>query len=101
MGLGQKFGSDQDNFLLLGSGQVSHLWLEFRFGKFPPKNPKFFNFFPFRMSLGWVKKYLGQRPASLLYYMLRVKSMLGSGQGPSLQFSIDFFLDWEGHHWDI
>jgi len=78
------------NFLWLWSGRVWSgqpfmvwVWI----WKISPENVKFFNFFPFRskkISLGWVRKYPGQRRVSIL---LRVKSMLGLGQGPSLVLS--------------
>jgi len=59
----------------VGSGHVSHFWFGFEFGKFPPKNVKFFNFFPFG---------LGQKVPWSASYLQRVKSKLGSGQSPSL-----------------
>jgi len=66
-------------------GQISHLWFGPLCGKFPPKNPKFFNLFALgqKISSGRVKKYPGQRLVAASY-LLRVKSMLGSGQGSSL-----------------
>jgi len=77
------FDPDVVNFLLFGLGRLSHLWFEF--GKFSRKNPKVFNFFPFeskkfcRIGLKniWVKDKLAS-------YLPSVKSMLRSGQGPSL-----------------
>jgi len=71
------------NFLLLGLGQVSHLW--FGFGKFPPKNPKLFLFFSLR-----IKKYLRDRSKNTRVkdwstsHLLRIKSILSSWLGPSL-----------------
>jgi len=70
-------------FLLLGLGWVSHLWFGFGFGKFPLKISNF-SIFPLlikKYTLGWVKKYPGQRQVDLL---LRVKSMLWLGQGLKL-----------------
>jgi len=68
------------NFLLLGSGRVSHLWLGFG-NKFTLKPPNFLI-----ISLQ-VKIYLfgyGQKSIRvkdrLAYYLMRVKSMLRSGQ---------------------
>jgi len=71
------------NFLWLGSGRVSHLWFGLEFGKFPLKMSNFSIFFPsgqkncFRLESTRVK-------AGSASYLLRVKSKLGSGQGPSL-----------------
>jgi len=62
---GDGFGS---KILDPGLGQPSLVW-----GwvwKISPINPKFFNFFPLRIkkiSLGRVKKYLGQRQVGLLF----------------------------------
>jgi len=44
MGPGQKFltQSGRVNFLLLGSGRVSHLWFGFEFRKFPLKMSNLF-----------------------------------------------------------
>jgi len=55
-----------------------------RVWKISPKNMRFFNFFPFgskKIALGWVK-------VGSASYLLRVKSKLGSCQGP-------FILVWE------
>jgi len=84
MGPGQKFltwvGS---NFCFLGWAglQPSLVWD----WKFSPKNPNFFWFFALRVkkiSSGWIKKYPGETGSAS--YLLQVKSMLGSVQGPSL-----------------
>jgi len=64
-------------FLWLELGRVSHLW--FRFGKFSPKNDKFFSLRIKKICSGRVK-------GRLASHLLRVKSKLGSGQGPSLDF---------------
>jgi len=48
MGPGQNFYPGQANFLWLGLGQASLVWVL----KISPKNIKFFDFFP----SGWVKK---------------------------------------------
>jgi len=66
------------NFLLLGwvgSGQPSLVWV----WKISSKNTTIFNFFPSnkKSKSNWVK-------GGSASYLLRVKSMLGSGQGPSL-----------------
>jgi len=69
----------------VGSGQPSMVWVWI--WKISPKKVKFFNFFPFgskkkSLRVGskstWLK---GRSP----FYLLRVKSMLGLGQGPSLE----------------
>jgi len=70
MGLGQKF------LTRVGLGRVSHLWFGFEFGKFPLKMSTFSIF-----SLWSESTRVEGRWAS---YLLRVKSKLGSGQGPSL-----------------
>jgi len=65
-------------------GQDSHLWFGFGFGNFHLKIP-IFQFFAIQVkktSSCRVKKYPGQTRVSL--FLLWVKSMLGSGQGPSL-----------------
>jgi len=54
--------------------------------KISPKNVKFFNFFPFRSKkLLRVGSESTQVEAGSASYLLRVKSKLGSGQGPSLK----------------
>jgi len=61
--------SDGSGSKFFDPGWVSHLWIGFGFGKFNLKIPNF-QFFPLRVkkiSLGWVKKYLGQRQVSLLF----------------------------------
>jgi len=78
-------GTGQNFLTWVGSGRVSHLWFEFEFEKFPPKNVKFFTFFPFGL-----KKFLrvGSKSTRVkggsASYLRRVKSKLGSGQDPSL-----------------
>jgi len=79
----------------VGSDQPLMVWVWIR--KISPKNIKFFNFFPFgkknlfRVGFGskstWVK-------GGSVSHLLWVKSMLGSGQGPSLQhtFFFDFYI---------
>jgi len=64
------------------SGRVSYLW--FGFGKFPLKIPNFsiFTLGVKKTSLDWVKNFhVKDKSAS---YLLQFRSMLGSGQGPSL-----------------
>jgi len=69
------------------SGQVSLLWLEFGFKKFPLKTSNFSTFF----SSGQ-KKSLRVRSKSIRVkdrsasHLLRVKSKLRLGQGPSLSY---------------
>jgi len=83
MGLGQNFLTQVrlGQFLLLGLGRVI-----FGLGwKISPKNPKFFNLF----LLGQKKSLQVGSKSTLVKdgsvsYLLQVKSMLGSGQGPSL-----------------
>jgi len=74
-------GLGQVNFFAAwaGSRQPSLFWV--RVWKIPPKNPKIFNFFSFgsKKSLR-----VGSKLDGFASYLLRVKSMLGSGQGPSL-----------------
>jgi len=96
MGLGQKIlirvGSGQFFVAHVGLGQPC-LW--FGFGKFPLKIPNFLIFFTSdqkKISLGQFKKYTGQRQVGL--FLLRVKSVLRSGQGPSLLQPQLSFLFW-------
>jgi len=69
----------------VGLGRVSHLWFGFEFGKFPLKMSNFSIFFP-----SGKKKSLRVRLESTRVeggsasYLLRAKSKLRSGQGPSL-----------------
>jgi len=71
--------------LLLGLGQVSHLWFEFKFGKFPLKTSNFSIFFPpgQKKSLRVGSKST-RVEGGLASYLLRAISKLGSGQGLSL-----------------
>jgi len=82
MGQGQKLltrvGSGQILVARVGSGQQSLIGV----WKISPLRSQFFLFGSKKISSGQVKKHLGQsRSAS---YLLRVKSMLELGQGPSL-----------------
>jgi len=86
MGPGQNFLTPGwINFLWLRLGRVSHLWFGFELGKFPLKMSNFSIFFP-----SGLKKLLRvgsegtQVKAGSASYLLRAKSRLGSGQGPSL-----------------
>jgi len=48
-------------------------------------NPKIFNFWPLdkkKISSGWVKKYLGQRRADLLFTVGKKYALVGSKDGP-------------------
>jgi len=85
-GSGSKiFDPGRVNFLWLESGRVSHLWFESRFGKFPLKISNFSIFFPSgQKKLLRVGSESTRVKAWLASYLLRVKSKLGSGQGPSL-----------------
>jgi len=67
------------SFSLVHWDRVSHLWFRFGFGKFPLKIRKrlFFSFWVNKISSGRVK-------AASASYLLRVKSLVGLGQGPSL-----------------
>jgi len=76
MGPGQKLFT-QVGSIFCGSGQVRHLWFGLEFGKYPLKMSKFSIFFP----SGQKRTRLKGGSAS---YLLRVKSKLGEGQGPSL-----------------
>jgi len=72
-------------FLLLGSGLPSLVWV--CIWKISPKNVKFFNFLPFgSKKCHWVGSKRTPFRAMSASYLLRVKSMFGSGQGPSLHF---------------
>jgi len=79
MGLGQNFWFRFGSFFAAGfrSGWVSHLWV----WKISPKNPKYFNFFPFGS-----KKYNRVGSKAMVKSMLRVRL----GQGPSLIFWLYF-----------
>jgi len=68
-------GSGQFFVPRVWSGQPSMVWV----WKIFPKNVKFLNFFPLdkKITLGWVKKYTGQRWS--VSYLLRVRSKFGSG----------------------
>jgi len=85
-------GSGSKNF---DPGRVSHLRFGFEFQKFPLKMSNFSIFF-----LSGQKKLLRVRSEStrvearLVSYLLRVKSKLGSGQGPSLVPSHWYLLTW-------
>jgi len=89
-GFGSKiFDPGRVNFLWLGSGRVSHLWFGLEFGKFPLKMS---NFSPSgQKKLLWVGSESTRVKAGSAFYLLRVKSKLGSGQGPSLK-SIYIFV---------
>jgi len=84
------FDPGRVKFLLLGLGRQSLIWV----WKISPKNPKIFNFFPFRSKkshlVGSKSTQVKDRLAS---YSLRVKSMLGLGQGPSLDWTLGISPD--------
>jgi len=89
MGPGQKFltrvGSGQFFVARVGSGRVSHLWFGLEFRKFPLKMSNFSIFFPSgQKKLLRVGSESTRGKAGSASYLLRVKSKLGSGQGPSL-----------------
>jgi len=77
--------SDGSRSKFFDPGRVSHLWFGFEFGKFPLKMSNFSIFFTSgqKKSLrdGSERTRVEGRSAS---YLLRVKSKLGSGKGPSL-----------------
>jgi len=79
------FDQGRVNFLWLGLGQPFMVWVWI--WKIPPKNVKFFNFFPIgskKISSGQVWKYPGWRQVSLLFTAGQNYSRVRSGQGPSL-----------------
>jgi len=76
-------GSGRVNYLWLGSGQPIMVWVWNT--KIYPKNVKFFNFFPLsQKKLLRVGSESTRVEAGSASYLLRIKSKLGSGQGPSL-----------------
>jgi len=79
-----------------GSGQPSVVWVWV--WKISPKNPWFFNFCP-----SGQKSVVGSKStrvrARLASYLLRVKSMFGSGQGPTLVRWKWLHLGHIGHQW--
>jgi len=86
MGLGQKIltrvGSGQIFVARAGSASLVWVWI----WKISLKNAKFFNFLPF----GLKKSHRGGSKSTRFRawsasYLLWVKSMFGSGQGPSLR----------------
>jgi len=87
MGPGQKILNrvrlGRVRFLWLKSGQPFMAWVEF--GKFSLKTSNF-QFFSLRVKkkLLWVGSESTRVKAGSASYLLRVKSKLGSGQGPSL-----------------
>jgi len=75
IGPGQKF--------LLRSGQPSLVWVWV--WKISPKYQKNFNFFPSgQKKSNWVGSKSNQVKAGSASFLLRVKSMLSSGQGPAI-----------------
>jgi len=81
--------------IFCGSGRVSHLWFGFEFGKFPLKMTNFSIFFPSdkkkSLQAGSESTWVEGGSAS---YLLWVKSKLGSGQGPSLNFKHSKISSW-------
>jgi len=78
--------SSSDGSKKFDLGWVSHLWFGYGFGKFPLKMSNFSIFLPFGskknvIGSGWKVPRVRARSA---FYLLQVKSMFGSGQGPSL-----------------
>jgi len=77
MGSGQTFLT-RVGLIFCGSGRVSHLWFGLKFRKFPLKMS---NFSIFSLRVGSKSTRVKSGSA---FYLMRVKSKLGSGQGPSL-----------------
>jgi len=66
-----------------GLGLVSHFWFGLGFGKFSPKNPKFFNFLHFgpkNLIGSGQKKYPGKSPVGLLFIVGQKHARVGSRQ---------------------
>jgi len=77
--------SDGSGSKIFDLGRISHLWFGLEFGKFSLKMSNFSIFFPLdQKKLLRVGPESTQVKAGLASYLLRVKSKLGSGQGPSL-----------------
>jgi len=70
-----------------GLGRVSHLWFGFGLGNFPLE----MSIFQF-ITFGSIKIKSTQVKDGLSSYFLRIKSMLRSGQGPSLVHTCKFKL---------
>jgi len=78
-------GSDESGSKNFDPGRVSHLLFGLELGKFPLKMSNFSIFFPSgQKKLLWVGSESTRVKAGSASYLLRVKSNLGSGQGPSL-----------------
>jgi len=71
---------------MMGPGQK--LWFGIDFGKFPLKR-QIFQLFPVHVKKNLSRS--GQKVPGSASYLLRVKSKLGSGQGPSL-ITTHFFV---------
>jgi len=83
-------GSGQFFVARVGLGQPPIVWV--RIWKISPKNVKFFNFFPSgQKKLIWVESESTRIKAGLASYLLRVKSKLRLGQGPSLLATLRVF----------
>jgi len=80
---GDVFGSKIGSIFLKLIGWVSHFLFGFGFGKFPLKlKMSKFSIFSLRfkkISLGWVKKYPGQRQVGLLFTASQKYARVGSG----------------------
>jgi len=92
MGPGQNFftqvGSGQFFVARIGLGWVRHSWYGFEFWKFPLKMSNFSIFFPSgQRKLLRVRSESTRVKARLASYLMRVKSKLRSGQGPSLKLT--------------
>jgi len=87
MGPGQKFLTQVESiFSCLGQVGSAIFGLGL---KISPKNTQIFQFFPSgskKIFIGRVEKYPGQGQVGLLFNLLRVKSMLGFGSGPTSPF---------------
>jgi len=78
----QIYRYEEETYLIfvMGPGRVGHLWFGFGFGKFSLKMSNFsiFSLRVKKISLGWVKKYPGQRHVGLLFSAGQKYAWVGS-----------------------